>query len=405
MARNAGPTGPGDIRVAYLLSVAPQPRSAYTADEIAALEGLVQIFRTGVTTSQRRADTRWITSGRAKSLSSIGAVATQFLLHPIPLARSLLTLLIHSRSWRDLLVALRSAAGACVLAELVNPEIIHAQFAGPAAAAAYVWSEISGNPWTVRVHAYDVYTPYSWAAEILRSSACVLTISRDAQRVLAEMGVESRVLHVGIPATTIPQRTSGPPARPFRFLSVGALVQKKGHAETISTIHALARSGVPVQLDIFGAGPLWGELKTAAESGPADIRLHGHVSNKIVRSSYRKYDAFILGARMAANGDRDGIPVVLMEAMAAHLPVMSTITGGIGELLVDGHTGVALPRDLSSRVETIAAALENYDELEALASAAAEIVSHQFDVHRTAIDLAELWADLVDHPIPTDEPD
>lgn len=387
---------PARATVAYLLSTAPQSRSTFTHDELAHVAGHVGLIPAGVAWDGSADPDGWLTGGPIWSLQPFAALARQLRRHGRPLIRLLVLLTIWSvPSPRALAVAWRAALSACVLAERATPQLIHAQFAGPAAVAAFVWAQLADIPWTVRAHAYDIYRPYRWAPHVLRRATRVIAISEHARRHLRdEMSVPSRLVRVGIPTTGVAARGSMSRGASLRLVSVGSLHEKKGHDLAIRAAHALARGGIEVSLDIIGEGPLRRSLERLAV-GPARVSLPGHRHVSDVRSAYHMYDAFIMTPVKTRSGDMDGIPVAMMEAMAARLPVFATLTGGMGELLQDAATGTVLRGTPERMAETIERAIQDPDRLDRLTSAAAQRIQQEFDVEATSQHLATEWLDAI----------
>jgi glycosyltransferase involved in cell wall biosynthesis len=145
------------------------------------------------------------------------------------------------------------------------------------------------------------------------------------------------------------------------LLSVGRLVPKKGFD---GLLRALAR--LPAETDWrlrhVGGGPLKDELAAeAAQLGIAErIEWLGARPQEEVLAEYRRADLFVLNCRIAEDGDRDGLPNVLMEAQSQRLPVVSTTMPAIAELVIDGETGLLTPPDDSGRLaEAIARLLQD----------------------------------------------
>jgi colanic acid/amylovoran biosynthesis glycosyltransferase len=150
---------------------------------------------------------------------------------------------------------------------------------------------------------------------------------------------------------------------PVKLLSVGRLVEKKGFHDAIT---AVARNRhLPIVYQIIGSGPLEGALRTAIGrlGVGARIQLLGAASHDEVRSAMLAADVFIApSVRSRRDGDEEGIPVAIMEAMAMRLPVLSTVHAGIPELVADGVSGYLVPeRDpwrLGQRLAELVASAE-----------------------------------------------
>jgi glycosyltransferase involved in cell wall biosynthesis len=224
----------------------------------------------------------------------------------------------------------------------------------PASVARYA-AVLRGLPWCASAHAKDIWTTPAWEkAEKLQhcawATACTATGAAQL-RALAP-GAEMMLTYHGLDASRFaaPQRTRGPdgsdPGRPVRLLGVARLVPKKG-VEVL--LHALAALPPEVhwRYDHIGAGPLREALAaTAARLGLAErITWHGALPQEEVIAAYRAADLFVLASRIAADGDRDGLPNVLLEAGALELAVVASKITGVSELIEDGLNGRLVPPD------------------------------------------------------------
>ena len=145
-----------------------------------------------------------------------------------------------------------------------------------------------------------------------------------------------------------------------RLLSVGRLVPKKGHVHQIDACRELARRGQAFRLRIIGGGPLAADLRARiAGAGLADrIELAGERPPAEAEAAYAWADVFWHTGIVDAQGDRDGLPNVVPEAMAHGLPVISSAAGGAAEAVIDGATGLIVdpadPRALADAVRRLA---------------------------------------------------
>ena len=222
--------------------------------------------------------------------------------------------------------------------------LVHVHFAGDAAALTRAACARAGVPYAVTVHAVDLWKPRADLAAILGDAALVTTISDHAAGVLhARHGVRARVLRCGVPdaAFVAPRR-----AVPSEVLSVGRWVPKKG----LDLLAAVAAE-IPARVRLVSDAP---PLPGVDVLGP---RPRAEVRQLLARAS-----VFALPCRVAPDGDRDGIPVVLLEAMAAAVPVVTTPVSGIPEL-VDASVGwLVPPDDPRALVAAIRSALADPDE-------------------------------------------
>jgi colanic acid/amylovoran biosynthesis glycosyltransferase len=188
-----------------------------------------------------------------------------------------------------------------------------------------------------------------------------LPISARWNAQLEAMGCPREKIHVhrmGIDLRNFPERAARPSSSVTRMLSVSRLVEKKGIGDAI---RAVAASSAPCEYVVAGDGPLRAELETLArDAGVASrVRFVGAQTREQVATLLQSADLFVAPSVTGADGDIEGIPVSIMEAMAAELPVISTHHSGIPELVTDGVEGMLVPeRDvaaLTACIDTLAA--------------------------------------------------
>ena len=160
------------------------------------------------------------------------------------------------------------------------------------------------------------------------------------------------------PAAPRPPRDGGSPDDPVRLLAVGRAVEKKGFDDLLRAL-ALLPADLDWRLRQIGGGPLRGRLIELAQDlgggGDVALRFDGARPQADVFAAYAEADLFALTARVAEDGDRDGLPNVLMEAQSQGLACLATTVGAIGELIADGETGLLVE---SGDVAAMAAGLE-----------------------------------------------
>jgi glycosyltransferase involved in cell wall biosynthesis len=246
---------------------------------------------------------------------------------------------------------------ACVLAAEIGsrerwPKRLHAHFIHTPASVAYYTHLITGIPWSTSAHAKDIWTTPDWEKrEKLASMDWLVTCTETGHRVLSALAPtpeKTALVYHGLDFTRFPE----PPARiarregPVTLLSVGRLVPKKGYAGLIAALGMLPQD-LDWRLRHVGGGPLKDELEREAERLGIAKRISwlGAKPQEAVLEEYRNADLFILNSRIAADGDRDGLPNVLMEAQSQRLAVIATDLAGIPELVIDGETGTLVPPD------------------------------------------------------------
>jgi len=228
----------------------------------------------------------------------------------------------------------------CIEAEISH---IHTHFATKAAEYAMFINLLSGIPSSVTCHAYDIFLPNPSLADILERSEFAVTISEYNKRFLTErfpaLKIPLHVIHCGIDPRRIQVKdtTTSLHQKKIRIFSVGRLVEKKGMTYLIEACRRLVNDGCRIDCEIAGDGPLYTELEEQITHSGIEkcVRLLGAVSPAAVWLKLSACDIFSLPVVIAQNGDMDGIPVSLMEAVAVGKPVVATSVSGLPELLED----------------------------------------------------------------------
>jgi glycosyltransferase involved in cell wall biosynthesis len=233
-------------------------------------------------------------------------------------------------------------------------------------------------------------------AEKAASASAVVCISDFARSQVMGFAPEAawprlRVVHCGVDPSEFERNGQpGPPADgAFRVLYVGRLVPFKGQAVLLEAIASLRGSGIDARLTLIGDGPARPDLeRRVAELGLAGaVELAGAVGQDEIRSHYAAADAFCLPSFA------EGVPVVLMEAMAMRLPVVTTRVMGIAELVDEGESGLLVRPGRSDELAAALAKLARDPDLrERLGRRGREKVVAEFDVRRSGEQLAEIFA-------------
>ena len=278
--------------------------------------------------------------------------------------------------WRDLKRdfsrnRIRRFGQALVMAHELDPDIshLHAHFLHTPSSVTRYCAALTGLAWTCSAHAKDIWTTPAWdIREKLAEVDWLVTCSAVARKHLAALApldapddLVDLVYH-GIDLKRFAGAGGNPsdhdgstPERTVRLLSVGRAVAKKGYEDLIAALAALP-AGLHWRLEHIGGGTLAGELRVLAESaGVAEnIDWRGPQPQGEVLQAYRRADLFVLSSRIAGDGDRDGLPNVLMEAQSQALACLATRVSAIPELIKDSVTGTLVPERAP---EELAAAL------------------------------------------------
>ncbi|HJZ88316.1 MAG TPA: glycosyltransferase family 4 protein [Polyangia bacterium] len=278
---------------------------------------------------------------------------------------------------------------------------LHAHFAhGPASVAQFA-SSLAGVPFSFTAHAKDIYTsPPELLQAKLRAAQFVVTCTEYNASHLAGLAGEPwarrihRIYHgIDFDRFRSNGKTSGQHASPPVLLSIGRFVEKKGFLYLIEAARILAAHGRSFQVRLVGGG----EQRRALEAQIAraglqrTVELCGPLPQEKLLALYENAAVCVLPCVVTDNGDRDGIPNVLVEAMRMGVPVVSTAISGIPELVIDGQTGVLVPpRDPQALAAAIIALLDDPERAHRLAVQAARHVAERFDLHRNAERLRQL---------------
>ena len=258
--------------------------------------------------------------------------------------------------------------------------------------------------WSLTLHGPNELRDVRWftLAEKVRRADAVVCISDFARSQLMALVDERhwaklRVVHCGVIPAEYEHLSQPAGARP-QVLCVGRLVCEKGHAVLLNAVALLAREGHDIEAVLVGSGPLRAGLERLALDLDVANRVvfRGALSQEEVRRCYAAASLF------CSPSFAEGVPVVLMEAMACERPVIATAISGVRELVRDGHTGLLVTPGHAGELSRAIAKLLGDPELRArLASAGREHVWSEFDIDRSAAALAELFSEI---PRPSDRP-
>ena len=315
------------------------------------------------------------------------------------------------RQWgRDLLRdptrnRIRRFGQALVLARELPPHItgLHAHFLHTPSSVARYTALLRGTGWSFSAHAKDIWTSPEWElgeklADCSWGVSCTATGTDYLNEIAARFGRTAPVqlLYHGLPLARFPAPASPGPvagaarrdgadqAQPVRLVSVGRLVDKKGYDILLRAL-ALLPHDCHWHLTHIGAGPLAGQLRDqASELGLAGrIDWRGATDQAGVLTALRAADLFVLACRVSGDGDRDGIPNVLMEAQSQMLACVTTAVSAIPELIIDGKTGTLVaPEDPEALSRALSQLIASPDMRYAIGQAAWVRIAAEFAMDR-----------------------
>lgn len=281
---------------------------------------------------------------------------------------------------------------------------LHAQMAHVPTTIAMYAARHLGIGFSFTGHAADLFRDRGLLAEKLRRASHVHCISEWHRsfynRIVGRPLEDYPVVRCGVDGKDYSFVAGRETGTPPVLLGVGRLVAKKGFGTAIRAIAILAREGFDLQLRLIGEGPERDGLKRLAEEEHVgrQVILEGARSNPEVAAAMVEADLFVLPCTVAEDGDKDGIPVVLMEAMARGLPVISGDLETIRELVSPGETGwMVPPGDAGALAAEIRRVLESPDLRERVIRAGRARVEAEFFLDPN---VERLLNSLVAHDIP-----
>lgn len=317
-------------------------------------------------------------------------VLKALLLHPIREIGSLIELARHlggrPESFGKSLIVWWRTLGLLDEVRAFAPQHLHAHWATYPSTSAMWMSQRLGLPFSFTSHAHDIFLEDQLIGPKLARARFGVTISDFNRRFLArERGhaaaLQMKIVHCGVAPQSFVFKPEG--REPRLVMAVGRLDEIKGFIYLVEACGLLKQRGVPFRCEIIGEGPLRGQLEAAIErlGLKEQVILLGARQQEEVRALLNRATMFVLPSVVTPTGDRDGIPVALMEAMSVGLPVVSTQVSGIPELVIDGETGLTAPeRDADTLAQRIAQLLDDPALGQRLALAGRRLVEEQFDI-------------------------
>lgn len=292
---------------------------------------------------------------------------------------------------------------------LRSPQVghLHAHFCHGSTTMTMLAAHLVDLPYSFTAHAKDIYLPKLNPGGLLQTkiarAAFVVTCTGANGEHLQRLRPRAKIhtIHHGLdPAAFAPPTQPRPDGEDAVILSVGRHVDKKGFPTLVDACGLLHDRGVPFSLVIVGSP---GEATAAIEARVAalglepQVRLEPSMPQASLTEEYQRCTVVALACEVAANGDRDGIPNVLMEAMATAAPVVSTRVSGIPELIHHEENGLLVdPHDASALADALELVLGDRGRRAALGAGARRTVEERFDSRRTTQPLIELLRGQLD---------
>lgn len=282
--------------------------------------------------------------------------------------------------------------------QLMGVSHVHAHFATHPALAALIVYRMTNIPFSFTAHGHDVHIDLRMFEHKARLARFWVTISRYNERLLADAFGESindneYLIHCGVDTTIFRPSPPTPCQGPFMILCVASFKEVKGHVYLIEACRQLQMAGIEFRCHLVGDGPLRRQIKSGVVvAGLADFFIfHGQQPRPRVIELIRSCHVVVLPSILASRGDREGIPVSLMEGMAMERPVVASDLSGIPELVTSGREGLLVPpRDSVALGDALAKLALDPELRERMGISGREKVLREFDLRVSSARLAAL---------------
>jgi len=394
--------------VAYVLNSSPALSETFIAQEIVELERQklpLRLFALSGETAWKEASVSWKGSvpilclGTCSKFTLLLHAWGRFVKAPRSFLKALLLMVGH--------YSMRSAASSLLYASYLSDQLerqrirhLHAHYATEPTTVAQAAHLLTGIPYSFTAHAYDIYlSPQAELRYKMQMARFVTTCTEYNRHYLS--GIDAHLagrIHciyhgLNLQAFRPPPNPTTQLRGPARILAVCRLIEKKGLSYLVQACHTLKKRGYRFTVHIVGDGPLREPLEQEIRSLglSEDISLLGSVAHEGVLELYRQVAIFALPCVIGKNGDRDGIPNVLIEALYMGVAVISTLISGIPELIEQEVDGLLVPpADSNALADALARLLDDVELRNRLAAAGHRKVLDKFDMALNASRLRDL---------------
>lgn len=280
---------------------------------------------------------------------------------------------------------------------------IHAHFLSTPTSVAAIMSDLMAIPFSATGHAHDIYTTQeSELIKKITAAQLIITCTQFNKAYLKGLVLpkfQDKLHHIyhGIDLGHWKWKSRNPDLAKkevVQILLIGRFVEKKGIIYLLQALAALKRSAYTIECRIIGGGELYSAYQKFMEEHALTqtVYLHGALKQEELTYYYNQADIFVLPCLVASNGDRDGLPNVLLEALALGLPVITTAVSAIHELIEQEHTGLTVPEKDADALATAILRLIEDSELYAHLSLHGRSKVEQFNIDRSTDQLIHIFS-------------
>jgi len=278
-------------------------------------------------------------------------------------------------------------------------EHLHAHFATSATTVARLAALFAGLTYSFTAHAKDIFhedVKHSDLHRKIQDASSVITVSDFNVGFLQDKFGPSadkvQRIYNGLDLSLLPY--SSPHDRPPRIVAVGRLIEKKGFADLIAACDELHQRNINFECQIIGGGPLMSPLNVDINQRGLQnkVKTLGPLPQRDVMACLQHAAVFAAPCVVGADGNRDGLPTVLLEAMALGAPCVSTDVTGIPEAIKHEHSGLIVPqKDAAALANALEHLLSHPQERARLAQQARHMIEENFDIHRNTTALRSVF--------------
>lgn len=275
--------------------------------------------------------------------------------------------------------------------ENVVPDIIHAHF-GFDGYRMYGVAQKTNTPLLVSFHGSDVSrlpSEFDWKRRyknLAQKADGFTAISKLMKKELVDLGFPKQkieVVRTGIELNDFTYRSDFNPDE--HLMMAGRMVEKKGFKYALKAVDILKKSGTNINLDLYGGGPLKNDLQQMAHDLGIEQQVHfyGFVSNEQIRKELQRHCILLAPSVTASDGDKEGLPVTILEAMASGIPVIASDHSAISEVVINNHTGILVEeRDVNAIANSIKKILDKKISVDKMKQNGRELIEKQHSIEK-----------------------
>lgn len=286
---------------------------------------------------------------------------------------------------------------------------IHAHFASHPAAAAFFIHRLTGIPYSFTAHGSDIHREKRMLAEKVAEAKFVASISNFNRDVILKAcnydeaaEKKLKIIHCGVDSGLFKPKPSRngryTEGKTLNLICIGTLHEVKGQSYLLEACRILQKRQIPFKCRFVGSGPDETALKTQVTEAGMEKHIHflgNKPRNEVVRL-IQEADVLVAPSVPSQDGRREGIPVVIMEAMACELPIVASKLSGIPELVTDGLNGLLIPPgDAGSLADALAFLYYKPEIRREMGLAGREVILGSFDLNSNAAQLAKRFQEKV----------